>query len=34
MKRLRYYLRFIYWSVLHGTTKHAGWVLAYEGMTK
>lgn len=31
--RLRYALRWLYWTVRHRSIKHAAWVCAYEGMT-
>ena len=31
--RVRYALRFIYWTLRHRSTKHVRWVLAFEGYT-
>jgi hypothetical protein len=31
-RRAKYVTRFIYWSIRHGSTKHAGWVCNYEGL--
>lgn len=31
--RIRYAVRFICWTLRHGSTKHVRWVLAFEGYT-
>lgn len=30
-RRVQFVARFIYWTLKHGSTKHAGWVCNYEG---
>lgn len=32
-RRANYALRFAFWSLRHGSTKHAAWICAYEGLT-
>lgn len=33
LRRVKYALRFIYWTCKHRPTKHVAWVLAFEGYT-
>lgn len=32
LRRVRFITRFIYWTWMHGTPKHAGWVCNNEGL--
>jgi hypothetical protein len=33
LRRLRYVVRFILWTLRHRSTRHVRWVLAFEGTT-